>query len=396
MLQAEVLGALNRYLPEKIIKIACDDSPWFTQPLKKLSRKKRREYNKNRRSEKYIRLCRLYEERISKAKRKYKRNMIDDIKEANPGEWYSKLRRITRQDQDKSEILQVEEISHLTDRQQAERIADKQAEISNNYREVKLSDILIPPFESQDIPQISPSKVKEYILRLKPKKCTPLGDIPVKLIREFAQYLCVPLCNIINSSMKQGHWASMYKKEIITPIPKEYPVINIDMLRPISALLSFNKVQEMAICEMIASDMAKQLDPTQYGNRKLTGIQHYLVRMVHRILSETDGNSRGQIKAVLATFIDWKQAYSRQSHILGVRSFLANGVRPSLIPLITSYLEMRKNGTTTYQNLGECQVLGPWDPIWAIGNLIPKQTIMLTVFQRRIVSNLWMTCQFWK
>ena len=88
LLQAEVLGAINRYLPEKIIKIASDDSPWFTQPLKKLSRKKRREYNKNRRSEKYIRLCRLYEENISKAKRKYKRNMIDDIKEAKPGEWY--------------------------------------------------------------------------------------------------------------------------------------------------------------------------------------------------------------------------------------------------------------------------------------------------------------------
>ena len=73
----------------------------------------------------------------------------------------------------------------------------------------------------------------------------------------------------------------MYKKEIITPIPKEYPVVNIDMLRPISALLSFNKVQEMAICELIASDMATHLDPTQNGNRKHTGIQPYLVRMVH-------------------------------------------------------------------------------------------------------------------
>ena len=83
-----------------------------------------------------------------------------------------------------------------------------------------------------------------------------------------------------------------------SPIPKEYPATNIDMLRPISALLSFNKVQEMAICEMIAADMEANLDPTQYGNRKKIGIQHYLVRMLHRILSETDGNSRGEIKAV--------------------------------------------------------------------------------------------------
>ena len=42
----------------------------------------------------------------------------------------------------------------------------------------------------------------------------------------------------------------------------------MDMLRPISSLSSFNKVQEMAVVEMIASDMKAKLDPTQYGNRK--------------------------------------------------------------------------------------------------------------------------------
>ena len=91
------------------------------------------------------------------------------------------------------------------------------------------------------------------------------------------------------------------------------------MLRPISALTSFNKIQEMAIVEMISSDRRSKLDPTQYGNRKRTSITHYLIRMLHRILSETDKNSRGEIKAVLCTMIDWKQAYSRQSHILGVK-----------------------------------------------------------------------------
>ena len=83
--------------------------------------------------------------------------------------------------------------------------------------------------------------------------------------------------------------------------------------------------------------MSASLDPTQYGNRKQRSIAHYLVRMIHRILTETDKNSRGKVNAVLCTFINWKQAYSRQSHILGVRSFLANGVRHSVIPLLISY-----------------------------------------------------------
>jgi hypothetical protein len=41
-------------------------------------------------------------------------------------------------------------------------------------------------------------------------------------------------------------------------------------------------------------------------------------------------------------FIDWKQAYSRQCHTLGVQSFINNGVRASLIPLRISYFKDRE------------------------------------------------------
>jgi hypothetical protein len=338
-LMSMITKALNNCLPEKVIKVASDDEPWYSDSLKKLDRRRRREYNKNRRSSKYIELSCLYKEKLSKTKKKYKRDKIDDLKSAKSGEWYSQLKRMTRYDQNKTEIVQVEEISCLDDQDQAERIADQLAQISQSYKGVERSDISIPQFSADDIPQFTVAKVKEFISRLKQRKLTPIGDIPAKIIKEFAQYLCIPLTNIINSSLTQGQWAECYKKEIITPIPKEYPVLKIDMLRPISALWSFNKVQEMAICELIAS---ANLDPTQHGNRKRTGIQHYLIRLIHRILSETDKNSRGEIRAVLCTFIDWKQAYSRQSHILGVQAFMMNGVRPSLIPLLISCFQSRE------------------------------------------------------
>ena len=164
--------------------------------------------------------------------------MIDDIKNAKPGEWYSKLKRISRYDQGKSEYLQVEEISHLSDLEQAERIASKQADISNSYTSVQLEDIQIAPFSAAYIPQFSPAEVKEYIMRLKSKKSTAPGDIPVKIMKEFSLQISIPLCDIINSSLLKGQWADCFKKEIITPIPKQYPVLKMDMLRPISCLLS--------------------------------------------------------------------------------------------------------------------------------------------------------------
>ena len=41
-------------------------------------------------------------------------------------------------------------------------------------------------------------------------------------------------------------------------------------------------------------------------------------------------------------FVDWKQAYPRQCHTLGVKSFIKNGVQPSLILLLVSYFENRE------------------------------------------------------
>ena len=40
--------------------------------------------------------------------------------------------------------------------------------------------------------------------------------------------------------------------------------------------------------------------------------------------------------------IDWNNAFPRQCPKLGVESFLKNGVRPSLIPLLTNYFQNRK------------------------------------------------------
>ena len=93
---------------------------------------------------------------------------------------------------------------------------------------------------------------------------------------------------------------------------------------------------------MVISDMKHKMDPKQFGNQKHLGIQHYLIRLLHRILVSTDKNNKGEIAAVLCLFVDWKQAFSRQCHTLGVKSFKENGVRPSLLPLLISYFEGRR------------------------------------------------------
>ena len=98
-----------------------------------------------------------------------------------------------------------------------------------------------------------------------------------------------------------------------------------DELRNISELLTFNKIAEKMVSELLIFDMSNFLDPSQYANQKGISLKDYLIQMINKILSDTDNNSRGEVNAVY----DWKEA------------FLKCGVRSSLIPLLINYLQDR-------------------------------------------------------
>ena len=59
----------------------------------------------------------------------------------------------------------------------------------------------------------------------------------------------------------------------------------------ISILKNFDKDAEAMIAEMMVSDTKEKMDISQYGNSKGVSVQHYLVKMVHKILTQLDNNS---------------------------------------------------------------------------------------------------------
>ena len=95
------------------------------------------------------------------------------------------------------------------------------------------------------------------------------------------------------------------------------------------------------VCPMIVEDMKSSLDKSQFANQPGLSTQHYLIKLIDRILSVTDSSSKGECVAVLATLIDWKKAFLMMDHTLGVQSFIRNGVRASLIPILASFFEGR-------------------------------------------------------
>ena len=138
-----------------------------------------------------------------------------------------------------------------------------------------------------------------------------------------------------------GAWGKLYKAEIITTVPKCFPPESLNDLRNISGLLKFNKIAEKLVAEMIIEDMTEKLDKSQYANQKGLSLQHYLIKMINKILKDTDNSKKGEVSAVIATLYDWKEAFPRQCPKLGIEAFIKCGVRPALIPVLINYLQDR-------------------------------------------------------
>ena len=91
-------------------------------------------------------------------------------------------------------------------------------------------------------------------------------------------------------------------------------------MRNISGLLNLNKIAEKIVAKFMIADMKEKIDPSQFANQKGLSIQHYLVKFLDRILKGVEKNSKNEVCAILATLVDWKQAFPRQCPTLGVKS----------------------------------------------------------------------------
>ena len=237
----------------------------------------------------------------------------------------------------------VDEIMDLSPKEQANRIADNFAKVSNEYSQLKTSDIdLSKAANLKPTPILEEYQVYEFLKRIKTNTSTVKNDIPAKLIKEFACELAKPLTDIINTMVRLGQFPDIWKLEMVSPVPKVFPTLTMNDLRKIAGLKNLSKITEKIISEWLISDMSDLRDKSQYGNEKGVSVNHYLINMIHEILTGVDVNTSNQKFAVICTMIDWKQAFDRQCPKLGVDSFMRNGVRRSLIPLLTNYLQDRK------------------------------------------------------
>ena len=138
----------------------------------------------------------------------------------------------------------------------------------------------------------------------------------------------------LSRAVSHGEYPNIYKVEIVTPVPKAYPPQTTRELRKISGTPNFSRIFEKFLAETMIEDMKPTRDKAQYRNSIGVSTQHYLIKMIDRILTVLDKRNPKETNAVIAQLIDWSQAFDRQCPLLGIKSFIHNGVRKSIIPVL--------------------------------------------------------------
>ena len=222
LLQEKLVSKYEEFFPEKERIITSDDQPFFSEKLGKMKRKKAREYGKNRKSSKWIKMNEEYETEIELAKKGYYTKKIKHLRKVDPKYWYRELKKLSSFDQFKAEEVIVEDIKDLDDKAQAELIADRFASVSQEYDKLKKEDIVVPDFSVDEIPRVSVDEVKEALAKMDANKSNVIDDVPAKILKKFANEILVPFTDVINSSITQGCWPDILKLEIVTPSAKSF------------------------------------------------------------------------------------------------------------------------------------------------------------------------------
>ena len=216
------------------------------------------------------------------------------------------------------------------------------ANICNKYPPLEKSLVVTDGIGEENLRTISEFETYKLINKYS-KKSLGYGDLPKRLLQEFAPEFATPFCDIINCSLKSNIFPDAYKKAEIIPIPKVNPPRSLSDLRPISKTPIGGKMIEKALMSELEKDIKGKLDASQYGNCRGSSTTHYLINLTDQAFRSTD---KGQ--ATTAITIDYSKAFDFVDHNVLIKKLVHLGVRSSIIKLLISFLSNRTHNTNMF------------------------------------------------
>ena len=197
----------------------------------------------------------------------------------------------------------------------------------NNY--VQHSCFLVPS---------SPNEIMSIIMSLKNKTCH-LQDIPVKIMKSISLTIAPILSHVYNMCQEQGIYPDDLKMARVIPIYKAGCKKQTNNYRPISTLLTFNKIFEKLIYNRINQFVQSNniISRFQFGFTEGSSPNLAIFTLTSDVLK-----CLHDYDVVICLFLDLKKAFDSVNHEILLSKLECYGLRGLSDNLLRSYLFNRR------------------------------------------------------
>ena len=211
--------------------------------------------------------------------------------------------------------------------------------------EIENADAVLPSLDVfQDVKfidniSISTQEIKMLLKIVDVSRACGYDGIGNKILKICADNITNPLCHIINESLSQGVFPSMWKFANVIPIFKKNDRQDKLNYRPLSLLTCLSKICEKIVLIRLYHFLLeiKFLTPFQSGFRPGDSTTNQLILISHKIYEALE-----QGKEVRMVFLDISKAFDKVWHRGLLLKLERLGVRDPLLKWFRSYLIGRK------------------------------------------------------
>ena len=244
----------NKHIPNKEIKVRKSDPFWLTTNIKRLMRKRKRLYNKYKKSKTNtdFEAYKNVRNKVTLEIRKSKQNQLDKLTEKlksntlDQKDWWRTLKYfITPEQPSTFPPLCKDDMVYTNENEKANILNQFFTEqtILDDSNATLPTVNHIPPHKLESI-SIHPQEVEDVLKTLKTGKAAGPDSIDNRLLKELARPLSVPLTDLFNSSLAKGKVPNLWKQANVTPVFKKNDPSDLSNYRPISLLNTLAKVLE--------------------------------------------------------------------------------------------------------------------------------------------------------
>ena len=333
LLRSVLDDLMDECFPTKSRTIKSTDAPWMTREVYLLSRRKKREYARKRRSPRWKMLDKLCQNATERAKLCFFENVKNDVKTSgNSAGFFKAVKRLAQGDQTTTEWSINDMYPGIGDAQIAEEVATFFNKISSEYEPLQPT-VVASDYQSSICPALH--QVAATLRSFKKPRSMVDGDIFRQLVTKYSDVLAIPLHHVYKRSFARGTWPEIWKRETVVVIPKCSRPSGLTELRNLSCTPLFSKVMEYYILQQLKSEVP--LSHTQFGGIRGSSVNHFLIETWDNIMKSLEDNRA----AAVVSSIDFEKAFNRVCHNQCLTSATTLGASSETVRMLRAFLTGR-------------------------------------------------------